>query len=107
MFDSSVFTQEELTAAIDCGSKSILLCDNEFTIPPVPDMKYTALGEVVVKADFDKEFADRYKIVFSGIIPTFSEKKLAEVLGSFGNMSETYIGVSVNGYGINLIGAAL
>ncbi len=107
MFDSSVFTQEELTAAIDGGSKSILLCDNEFTIPPVPSMKYTALGEVIVKADFDREFADRHKIVFSGIIPEFSEKKLAEVSGSVGNMSETYIGVSVNGYGINLIGASL
>lgn len=73
MFDTIVFTQEELTEAIQNGFCRIALCDNDFVIPEDAEIEYTLLGNAGAKGKH-----------YSGA-------------------AELYEGYYVNGYGVNLI----
>ncbi len=52
MVNAIVFTQNELNKAIDHGASHIILCDNHFNLPSIPDIAYTAIGIVTASADF-------------------------------------------------------
>ncbi len=43
-FDAIVFNQNELEEAISDGCVSIVLCDGDFVLPPLPDITYTIIG---------------------------------------------------------------
>ena len=55
-FDVIVFSQSELDEAIKCGITRIALCDNRFTLPDVPGIEYTHIGNVEIEgaASVDK-----------------------------------------------------
>ena len=123
MFDVIVFTQDELIKAVQAGHNSICLCDNAFTVPPVENKSYIAVGDVTVKAKFTYEEAKNNNISFEGFEPEFLSPDFAvmyrssSLLGSYRPMStvssgsgsgihasmEYYQGTWVNGYGISLI----
>lgn len=52
--DIIVFSQDELDAAIKNGKTSICLCDNEFLLPNVSNIRYTAVGKVTASVDSAK-----------------------------------------------------
>lgn len=52
MADAIVFTQDELLAALNADAEDILLCDNNFHLPPKRNITYTAIGHVTAWADF-------------------------------------------------------
>lgn len=72
MADAIVFTQNELTAAINGGASDILLCDNSFILPPACGVKYTAIGNVTALADFDS--AEALSIVCLNFMPKIKKR---------------------------------
>lgn len=111
MFDVIVFTQYELIKAVQAKHGSICLCDNVFTIPPVKNISYIALGDVTAKAECTRTEAVNNNIIFEGFEPEFLPPDTVRhgslVSSGFGSYiylsAENYNGIWVSGYGINLI----
>lgn len=74
IFECVVFTQAELSDAAERGMRVIALCDNEFLLPAVPGIKYTAIGQVKASIGISKALAREYGIGFFGFEPEFAEE---------------------------------
>lgn len=72
MIDAIVFTQSELNAAIDAGASHIVLCDNNFELPSVHGIIYTAVGRVTASADFSNP--EKYNIVCANFSPKLKRR---------------------------------
>lgn len=71
-FDIIVFSQEELTRALDAGIKSIALCDNSFSLPDIEGVHYTIMGGATIEGapkttvDIPQQSSSSYTGSFGG-----------------------------------------
>ena len=99
-FDTIVFLQQELCEAVERGCRYIAVCDNEFTLPSVPGIHYTAIGDVSAAIPLTEEAAAAAGITFDGFVPEFEAPEYAFVRwrdeslsiggGSFGSFMSSY-----------------
>ena len=73
-FDTVVFSQRELCAAVESGLRSIALCDGEFELPLCPGIYYTGIGAVRASVRLTERAAAEAGIVFDGFFPEFEEE---------------------------------
>ena len=70
-FDTIVFCNEELLAALGNGALSVGLCDNDFLLPDICGVTYTAIGSVSAAFHMTKEEFKQKNISCIGFKPVF------------------------------------
>ncbi len=106
-FDIIVYNQKELENALSNGYTSIALCDGKFILPLYRGICYTAIGNISVSINTDKQSCNSMGINCIGFIPDFlaenaslSVKSTAPILSSVSSfmMSSYFLSSFVTSY---------
>ena len=90
-----VFSQTELEKALENGFSDIILCDNEFVIPFIGGIAYTAVGNISVTAGGDCDAFCKAGVEFHNFTPKFTKKSPKK----FANVPHKMMSLSSSGSG--------